>query len=152
VRRQLEVLDTNAGKLPENLPFDHDVHIYNNIAGGLVLNQLDVAVEAHNNVLTYGIGGAIVVYQNGKPGTTAASYVFAGKPGPLPGIGATNVIDSAGSASEFTTWAPSTMAWNLTPKSGSVAASGGTPVGASLTNIIGATRALPPAAVTVGAY
>jgi hypothetical protein len=148
----IEILDTSAGQLPQNLPFDHDVHVFNNIAGGLVLNQLDVAVEAHNNVMTYGTGGAIVVYQNGKPGTTAASYVFLGKPGPIPALGSGNIIDSGGSASEFTAWSPTTLTYNLTPKPGSLAARGGTPIGASLTNIMGVKRALPPAAIVVGAY
>ena len=148
----IEVLDSNAGKPPSMLPFDHNVHVFNNITSGLSLNQLDVAVEAHNNIVTFQKGGAIVIYQNGKPGTTAASYVFLGKPGPITGLGATNVIDSGGQASEFTTWSPSTLTYNLTPRAGSLAASGGTPVGATLTNIVGSSRALPPAAVVVGAY
>jgi hypothetical protein len=148
----IEVLDTGAGNPPSMLPFDHNVHVFNNITSGLNLNQLDVMVEAHNNIVTFQKGGAIVTYQNGKPGTTAASYVFLGKPGPITGLGATNVIDSAGQASEFTTWSPSTLTYNLKPRPGSLSANGGTPVGATLTNIVSATRALPPAAVTVGAY
>ena len=148
----ISVQDTNAMKAPNFLPVDHDVRVFNNLASGLAINQLDVNVSAYNNVLVHGKGGAIAMYQNGKPGKTAASYTFAGKPGPLPTLGHHNIIDTDGAASEFTTWSPSTLTYNLTPKPGSLAAHNGTPVGASLTNINGVRRALPPAAVVVGAY
>jgi hypothetical protein len=150
----ITLADTGAGKPPSYLPFDHDVAVFNNISSGLSVNQLDQNVAVHNNVVTLTIpqkGGAIVVYQNGKPGTTAASYTFDGKPGPLPVLGPYNIIDTGGAASEFTTWSPSTLTYNLTPLPGSFAVRDGTQVGAPLTNINGVKRALPPAAVDVGA-
>jgi hypothetical protein len=113
--------------------------IFNNYGALGVQNNATNNVTFDHDVIPHN-GGPNLAYQVlQSSGTWAFGYLAT--PGQY-GDG-TTLIDAGGPASEFTIISPSTLTWNLTPLPGSQVAGAGTSVGAPLTDIAGAARAVP---------
>ena len=82
----------------------------------------------------------------GSAGTSTASSQILGNPGAYANG---NIIDSGGAKSEFVSFNPSTLTYNLMLKAGAQAIGAGTAVGAPTVNIFGTKRVAP---YTAGAY
>jgi hypothetical protein len=115
----------------------------NNLASRLIVYNLDSGVEADHNVIMMGsVEPLIAWYANGTIQDLGSPGIYANN----------NIIHSGGTGSEFITFNPATLTYNLLHKFGADAIGAGTLTGAPAVDIVGATRTSPNStATTAGA-
>ena len=129
-----------SDKTPESPNSSSNTTVSNNLATVIIVDNLDSGVEADHNVIVSINGkGLFAQYVNGVE-------VYDSKPGTY---GTSNIIDSGGAASEFVSFSPSALTYNMMLKASAPAINAGNAMEAPADDILGLARTAP---YTAGAY